>query len=198
MNNKPKVSSLEQLLDRICDAADSEDNRVSLANILDAVGRRSFGPLLLLAGLITLAPLIGDIPGMPTIMGLIVLITAGQMLFNRKHFWLPGWLLERKLPQDKLRRAIGWLRRPSRFLDRWTGPRLASMVEGIWLYIIAGFCILIALLMPVMELVPFSANGAGIALTILGLALIAKDGLLVLIALIVTVFSAIVVFINLL
>ena len=39
-----------------------------------------------------------------------------------------------------------------------------------------------ALAMPVMEAIPFSANLAGIALTAFGLAVIAHDGLLALIA----------------
>lgn len=38
-----------------------------------------------------------------------------------------------------------------------------------------------------MELVPFSANGAGAALTLFGLGLIAREGLLVLVALALTV-----------
>ena len=36
--------------------------------------------------------------------------------------------------------------------------------------------------MPVMEVIPFSANAAGAALTAFGLSLIARDGLLALIA----------------
>ena len=41
--------------------------------------------------------------------------------------------------------------------------------------------------MPVMEVIPFSASGAGAALTAFGLALIARDGLMALLALIFTV-----------
>jgi hypothetical protein len=46
---------------------------------------------------------------------------------------------------------------------------------------------LISLAMPVMEVIPFSASGAGAALTAFGLALIARDGLTALFALIFTV-----------
>jgi hypothetical protein len=44
--------------------------------------------------------------------------------------------------------------------------------------------------MPVMEVVPFSANAAGIALAAFGLALIAHDGVLALIAFVFTVITA--------
>lgn len=181
-----EVTNLEQLLDRIRALAKDED-RISLDAILDAVGRRSFGPFLLVAGLVTVMPLIGDIPGIPTMMGLIVMLTAVQLLFRRDHFWLPQWLLKRSAPKDKLCKVLDWLRRPARFLDRLSRPRLSILVRGAGVYVIAVTCIIIAAATPAMEVVPFSANGAGAALTVFGLSLIAHDGLLALIALTVTV-----------
>lgn len=47
---------------------------------------------------------------------------------------------------------------------------------------IASIALLIGLAQPFMELVPFSANGAGAALTAFGLALIARDGVVALVA----------------
>lgn len=184
-NMAKEPRNLEELLGRIREAADAGED-VSLGAILEAVGRRSFGPMLLLAGVITLAPVIGDIPGMPTIMGLFVLLTAGQLLLGRDHFWLPEWLLKRSVTRDKLCRALEWLYTPARFIDRWLRPRLKRLVRGTGMYVVATACVVIALAMPAMEVVPFSANGAGAALTAFGLGLIARDGLLALIALVVT------------
>lgn len=172
---------VEHLIDKLANAG-SEGGDVSLEEIVDALGRRSFGPLLLVAGLITLAPLIGDIPGMPTLMGLLVLLVAVQLLLNRKYFWLPQWLLKRSFSYDKFCKALEWIRPVARFLDRWLRPRLTGLVQGVGSRVIAVVCILIALAMPLMEVVPFSANGAGAALTALGLALVIQDGLLALIA----------------
>ncbi|NKE71660.1 exopolysaccharide biosynthesis protein [Candidatus Manganitrophus noduliformans] len=180
MGKDRKLTNLEQLLDRIEKAAD--DDRVSLDAILDVVGRSSFGPLLLVAGLVTLAPIIGDIPGVPTIVAVFVLLTAGQLLFRREHIWLPRWLLKRSVARNKLCKALGWLRRPARFVDRLLRPRLTIFTQGAGIYAVAIGCIVIAAAMPVMELVPFSANGAGAALTAFGLSLIARDGLLALLA----------------
>ena len=50
-------------------------------------------------------------------------------------------------------------------------------------------CIIIAISMPAMEVVPFVANAAGAALTAFGLSLIAHDGLLALIAFVFTTIS---------
>lgn len=172
--------NLGTLLDRIDETAGR--GRISFGEILDAVGQRSFGPILLMAGLVTLAPIIGDIPGVPTIMGILVLLTAGQILCGRQSFWLPETLLNRNAAGDTVRRAVAWLRRPARWLDRIICPRLRLFVRGPAVHGVAVVCIAIALAMPPMELVPFSANGAGLALTAFGMALIGGDGLLVLVA----------------
>ncbi|HEX6997657.1 MAG TPA: exopolysaccharide biosynthesis protein [Gammaproteobacteria bacterium] len=177
-------ADLEELLDRMLDVSEERDP-VSLGDLLDAVGRRSFGPLLLLAGLIILMPLVGDIPGVPTVMGLVVLLISGQLLLRRPYFWLPGWILRRSIAAEKLRKALGWLRKPARFVDRWLRPRLTKLVDGAWVYVIALVSSGLSLATPLMELVPFSANGAGAVLTAFGLALIARDGLMALIALVI-------------
>lgn len=180
MDKKP--STIIELLDQIEKAANNEKEQVSLNEILDTVGRRSFGPLLLLAGLITLAPLIGDIPGVPAIMGVFVLLAAGQLLLRQQHIWLPRWLLEQSVHKDKIFKGIQWMRKPARFMDRWLRTRLTLFIQGTAVYIIAAVCICIAAVMPAMEVIPFSANVAGVALTAFGLSLITKDGLIALIA----------------
>ncbi|RRQ21073.1 exopolysaccharide biosynthesis protein [Thiohalobacter thiocyanaticus] len=183
-HQKP-VGNLQRLLDRIEDAANNADP-VTTGEVIDAVGRRSFGAMLLIPGLVTLAPIIGDIPGVPTLMGAIVLIIGSQLLVGRKRIWLPGWLLKRAAERDKVCKVIRWLRPVARLLDRISRPRLSRITGGFGQYIIALDCVLIAVAMPPMEFVPFSANGAGAALTLLGLGLIAHDGLLALIGLLVT------------
>jgi hypothetical protein len=175
------LRTVEQLLERIGEA-EVEHDRVTLESVMHEVGERSFGPLLLLAGLITAAPVIGDIPGVPTIMGTFVLLTSGQLLFGRRHLWLPEWLLERSVQRGRLCRAMTWMRRPARFFDRLVRPRLAVLVHGAGMRVIALVCVLVALVMPTMEIVPFTANGAGVAIAAFGLALMARDGLIALIA----------------
>ncbi|MFC3285080.1 exopolysaccharide biosynthesis protein [Litchfieldella rifensis] len=181
MSEHDRPVSLVQLLECI-EHAELGRDRVTLGEILDAVGRRSFGPLLLVAGLVTLAPVIGDIPGMPTLMACMVLLVAGQLLWRREHFWLPAWLLERSVSRTALDKGMNWLYSPARYVDRLLRPRLTRLVGDAGVLVIALCCVLIALAMPPMEVIPFSANGAGLALTLFGLALIASDGLMALVA----------------
>lgn len=180
-----EADSVEELIDQM-GQADPDGEDVTLDALFHAVGRRSFGPMILMAGLITLAPIIGDIPGVPTIMGILVVLTAGQLLVHSDHIWLPNWMLKRSVKRDKLCKALDWMRKPARFIDRGLRPRLTMFIRTAGVHVIAVVCVLIGAAMPAMELVPFSANGAGAALTAFGLALIARDGLVALIALVLT------------
>ncbi|MFL1406890.1 exopolysaccharide biosynthesis protein [Marinobacter sp. M1N3S26] len=191
MNDHPdsdepgKNDDLVALLARIR-AANGDGQDVSVDEILAAAGTRTFGPVVVVAGLVVLAPLIGDIPGVPTLMGLLVLLTVGQRLFHQRQLWLPRWLGDRKVPREKLRTGLCWMHRPARFLDRFTGPRLTMLMDGGGDLLLAISCLLVALALPLMEFVPFSANGGGLALTTFGLAMIARDGVVAILALLLT------------
>lgn len=185
MNQPDDPENLEQLLDRLRTRTDGQAE-VSVADILSAVGERSFGPVALVAGLVVVAPLIGDIPGVPTVLGLLVLLTLGQLLFLRHSIWLPAALANRRVAQAKLTRGLDWVEKPARYLDRYTRPRLVWLTRGAGQYLMALVCMSVALAMPAMEVVPFSANGGGLALMAFGLAMIARDGLLALFATTVT------------
>jgi hypothetical protein len=181
MDAEPGPTDLTSLLERVRHAGRDEAT-VSLEAILDSLGRRSFAPFLLLAGLITLAPLVGDIPGVPTLMASLVMLSAGQLLLGRDHIWLPRWLLDRRVPRERFLRALGWVRRPAGWVDRLIKPRLTRLTRPPAHLVAALNCLLIALAMPPMELVPFTANAAGLGLTLFGLALLADDGLMALLA----------------
>ncbi|MFN2327496.1 MAG: exopolysaccharide biosynthesis protein [Chromatocurvus sp.] len=172
---------LEELLEQIATAAYSDHALVTVGDILEAVGTRSFAPLLMLTGTLLASPLSG-IPLFPTTMALIVLLVSVQMLAGRRHFWLPQWLLLRTLPQQRLLQVLKWLQGPCASIDRYLQPRLTYLIRGPSQDFIALLCFIVAVLMPVMELIPFSSSVAGVALCAFGLALVAHDGLMVLLA----------------
>jgi hypothetical protein len=184
-----RITSLDALLDRLEEAA-VEREQVSLGRVLEVVGRGSFGPSILVAGLVTLAPVVGDIPGVPTLVGVVVVATSIQVVLGRGHFWLPQWLLRRSVAASKLCKAVARLRRPAGFVDRFIGRRFPALTQGAGATVVAVACTFVGLAMPVMELVPFSANLAGASLTAFGLSLIARDGVLAVIALVLTAGTA--------
>lgn len=173
-DNAPPAD-LEELLDRV-EIAAREHASVGLGDVVDAIGNRAFGPLLLLPGLVMLAPVIGDIPGVPVLMGLLVIVIASQVLVRRRHIWIPAWIRRRSVSAGKVCKTVQWLRRPARWMDRWASPRYQWMLRHAGLTIIALSCILIAAATPLMEVVPFSANLAGLAITAFGVALLFRDG----------------------
>ncbi|MDN6181058.1 MAG: exopolysaccharide biosynthesis protein [Halomonas subglaciescola] len=186
MSDAPQASNLTELIE-LLEHIERHNPKISVDDVLEAVGRRSFGPVLLLTGLITLAPLIGDIPGMPTLMALLVLLSAGQLLVGRQYFWLPGWLLKRNISRKIFDKALPYMKKPAGWVDKLLRVRLPWLTGywGIRLTALAG--IAIALAMPPMEFIPFSANGAGLALSLLGLGLVARDGLVLLVGFTLTV-----------
>ena len=178
------IRNLGQLLVQLERLADEYDP-ITLGQVLEALGQRSFAPLLLVAGLILFSPLSG-IPGVPTLMGLTILLTSMQMLLLRRHLWLPQWLLRKSISATRFLRVVRWLQRPATSIDRWLQPRLSVLVHRGGSYLIALVSTAIGMALPAMEILPFSATIAGLALTLFGLALVAQDGLTALIALGVT------------
>lgn len=179
-----EIRNLSQLLSQLRRLSGQRD-RVTLDQVLSALGQRSFAPLLLVAGLILFSPLSG-IPSIPSLMGILILLTSVQMLLLRRHLWLPRWLLQKSIDGIRFHRALHWLQRPATFTDRWLQPRLPLLVQRGGTYLIAILCTAIALALPVMEILPFSATIAGFALTIFGLALVAQDGMVALLAFLMT------------
>lgn len=176
MSEPTDATNLTELIETL-EQMERESPKVSVEDIVNAVGRRSFGPLLLIAGLITLAPVIGDIPGMPTLMALLVLLVSTQLLAGRKTFWLPKWLLNRSVSRNRFDKALHAIKKPAQWVDGLLGTRLKWMSGYMGMRATALACLLVALAMPPMEFIPFSANGAGLALTLFGLGLVARDGL---------------------
>ncbi|MFW6088896.1 MAG: exopolysaccharide biosynthesis protein [Gemmatimonadota bacterium] len=182
MSARARIRELEDHLVRIADAADGKQ-RIDLEGILEEMESASFGSLLLVAGLVTLVPIIGDIPGVPTTMGVLVVLGSAQLLLGRQSMWLPRWLRERSVRASTVTKVVDRVRPVARTIDRVLKPRLDLFVQGAATYVIAVVTVLLGAVMPVMEFIPFSANLAGVVLTVFGLALIARDGLLSLLGL---------------
>lgn len=174
--------NLAELLDALGDAPLENQDSVSVDDIVNAVGTRSFGPLLLVTGLLAASP-VSAIPGMSTTLGVLVALIGVQMLLRRDRFWLPRWVARRKISREKFCKGLDWMDKPAHFVDRFLKPRLGIVTKRGGLYTMALLCSLIGVTMPSFELVPLSAHVVGLALTGFGLALIARDGLVGILAL---------------
>lgn len=180
--------SVGDVLDKIEELANKE-GQVCLGHLVEALGSRSYGPFLLVPALIDISP-VGSIPGLPTVLGLVIIIVAAQMLFGRRHLWLPGFLARRSISAAKAFKSTARLRRMAGWLDRTFHGRLPTLTKGPFVRVAAGLCILLALTVPPLEILPFATTAPMAAIAAFGLALLVRDGLLMIIATVLAVAAA--------
>lgn len=177
--------SLEQVIDGIINLGKDQD-RVHVSDMQDRLGQRSFGPFLFVPAIIEISP-VGGIPGVPTILALIVALFAIQMLFGRDHFWIPGFLSKRSVSGEKLDKGLNKIRPVIRWLDKISRTRLNWAVSQGFLRVLAVLCALLATSIPPLELLPFASTAPFSAIALFGLGITTQDGLLIVLGLIITV-----------
>jgi hypothetical protein len=174
-------------IEKACRNADG-NGRVSVELVMQTLGPRSFGPLLMVPGLIGASP-IGAIPGLPGVMAFIVFLVSAQILIGMDHAWLPGFLLRRSISAEKLEKGCEKLAKIARFVDRFVWPRFSFFTRGPFFYLIALLCLLVAVVTPIIELVPLAGIVPNAAIAAFGLSLTAHDGVWAIIATLFTVGS---------
>lgn len=156
----------------------TEGERVSLGELVQAFGHRSFGPMLLVPAIIAVAPT-GAIPGMSIVTGTIIMLVALQMLIGRDHVWLPNRLLSFEFSRQSLKtsveRAGPWAER----VDWVVGERFTVLTQKPLNRFIPVICVLLALSMYPLALLPFAVAIPGTAVGLLALGLTFRDGVLV-------------------
>ena len=175
-----QVHSVGDILDRLRQLADTRD-KVSIGDILDCIGDRSYGPALLVPALIEISP-IGGIPGVPTFLAVIIAITAGQLLWGKEHLWLPAILQRRSVSGKTMHEAADKLDGVARWMDKWFHGRMPALVRQPFPRIAAALVLLLCLTVPPLEFIPFASTAPMAAIAAFGLALLVRDGLLMLIA----------------
>lgn len=154
-----------------------ENRSPTVGDIIQNLGSASFGALLLVPAMIIATPASG-IPGLPSVGGLIIALIAAQMVIGRDHVWLPKWLMNRRINPDRLERALDFMRRPARWIDHVTRPRLTWLLRWPMVVPLQVLCVFCGLAMPMMELVPMTSSIAAIAVFVIAVGIIADDGLL--------------------
>lgn len=170
--------SVEEVLEGIEEIAE-EQEKVCISDALDRFGRASFTPLLLLLPLVEISP-VGGIPGVPSALAAIVALIALQMLAGREHVWLPAFIQEREVSGDAIAKLAHKLDNIAKRIDSVMGDRLDWLTRGIWVRIAALLIILLCGTVPPLEIVPFASSLPMAAVALFGLALLVRDGWLML------------------
>ncbi|WP_168173649.1 exopolysaccharide biosynthesis protein [Thalassospira sp. TSL5-1] len=178
-NSRPKDTGKNRnpvtgIIDRLIDIGRSR-GKVSVGEMTHALNYRSYGPFFLIPGLVGMSPL-GAFPGMPTVLAIIVALFAGQIVLGRRHIWLPDILERQKVEGDRLERAMKKMDPVAHWLDRHFHERLQMLFTQRTVRIAAGICLLLVLPTPLLEVFPFAAALPMLVVTGFGLAMILRDG----------------------
>lgn len=161
---------------------DTDGDTVSVSDLLDLFEDRSFGPIFLLLGLLVVLPPLGGIPGLPAVVGVLILLFSLQRLLGRSHIWLPSFIGDLSISKSKLQSAEGKAQPALAAADSMITDRLSWVINGPSRYLAFVLVSLLALLMIPLELVPFAVALPGAAIALVGAALFSRDGALMILA----------------
>ena len=150
--------------------------RLSVAEIVAVLQDRAFALLIVLLGLPNCLPMP---PPIPFVCGALLALVAAQLLAGRPTPWLPRRLLSCTVPQEAVARAVTRALPTLQRLERWSRPRISVLETPIALRLIGFVVIVLALGLlvsaPIIGQIPL-----GIAVCLIGLGLVERDGVLVL------------------
>jgi len=182
---KPKRRRLSEVLEEI--ALDPMRDRISIADLIAAMDGRAFGALLLIFALPNVLP---TPPGTSGILGLPLIFLAAQLMMGRKP-WLPAFIATRSMERSAFATLVGKMTPILGRAEKLLVPRLAFMITpaaqkglGAALLILA---LVLALPIPLGNMLP------ALAMTIISLGMLERDGLWVGIGLILGVVSLVIV-----
>jgi hypothetical protein len=153
------------------------DEILPLGGMLHGLGRRAFGMLLLIATVPALIP----VPAGGAIAGPLVILVGLQMLWGRPEPWLPDAIARRGPHRGTLARFHARTRRALDWLERVVRPRLSQVLHHRAAAMLSGFLlVLIGLLLSLP--IPFTNYLFAGLLMLFALALLERDGVLMLVA----------------
>lgn len=165
------------IVGRLEEISDHDD--LQLRDLVEAFGRASFVPALMVPAILVLSPLSG-IPSFSTLCGACIALIALQMVWAKDHLWLPDWIMRRPVPGHKLAKGLHRLERFAAWIDARSHRRMQALVHGPGAKVVESLALLCGAVMPVMELVPFSSSILGAGVLFFCISFLARDGLWVL------------------
>lgn len=162
---------LARLLRQLAD--DGAGTGLTVAEIRDRLDERAYGLLVLILAIPCLVP---GLYGVPQVVGLAILILAFQLLLGREEPWLPRWFLNLRARASWLEGMADFTEKRLGWLERLSRPRLKAFSVGPGERFAAIFMILstLTIVLPMTNTIP------SVALSLLAVGLIQRDGLFVL------------------
>jgi hypothetical protein len=170
VNDDTHPESLSEVFQRLVDPA--RGTKISLREILDELGERGYGALIVLLCLPNFLPF--SIPGFSALTGLPIAFFCVLLLLGVKKPWLPAALMDRSVDRTHYETVVGrflpWLVK----MEGWIKPRLPALTSpfGERMIGLVGIPVAILLALPI----PFGNPPPAIALALLALGVLERDG----------------------
>ncbi len=176
LGSEPPPKKLSEILQSV--AQDSTAERISVGDLLRAMEGRAIAALLLVFAFPNILP---TPPGLAGILGLPLIYLSSQLMLGRTP-WLPPFISNRSITRETfvnlVTRAIPWLARAEKMLKQ----RLWLLVSPPAQRFLGAVCLMLSLVLVLP--IPFGNMLPSIAICVLALGLLERDGFWVLAGLI--------------
>ena len=180
--NPSRPLPLSRRLAQIIEQTEAE--RLSFTDLAAQLHSRAWGGLLFIFAAINVLPLP---PGTSVFFAIPLMIVSAQMVLGRASPWFPARIDRRGVKTSELQRLIAKIQGVEARIERVLKPRLGSLTGPTATRLIGIVCFLLALLAAIP--IPLFHMAPAAAILLFGLALIYRDGALVIIAAAATVLS---------
>ncbi len=179
------TESIKELFDSLFDELE-DDKEASIKDVFEAFGDRAYGPFLFVLAVVTISP-ISAIPGISIVLGVLIMLIAGQYFFKEGAPWIPQKLKDMSMSsndaQKKLDKVSDYLEK----LDKFIMPRMKFAVNKAMRYIAMAVVVGLGLSMIPLAAVPWGVMIPGFAIFFIALAIVARDGLLMICGLVASI-----------
>ncbi len=157
-----------------------QEAKVTIGHLVQTLGSRGYGLLILVLDLPNLIPL--PLPGLSTIFGVPLALISLQMLLGFNRPWLPKRILESGIDKDNFHKLFTKAQPAMQKVERVLQPRLMAFTHP-WMKPVLGLAIMI--MAATMSLpIPLGNLILAVPIALIALGMIEKDGLFVLLGLI--------------
>ena len=158
-------------------------DRLTFSELATQLHARAWGGLLVIFAAINVIPLP---PGASIFFAVPLIIVTAQMAFGRASPWFPARINRRGVTKDELGRLIAKMEWLEVRVERMFKPRLATLTGPTATRLIGIVCFILAL----MTMLPIVHVAPAAVIVLFGLALIYRDGALIIAAAVTTLVGA--------
>jgi len=149
-------------------------------------GERAFGPLFMILALLQLLPT-GLIPFVTGAVGVLTLLFSLQLLVGATSLWVPNKVRVLKMDAGKVASASAKARPYIVRMSKWVKPRASFLTDSLIARRIIALCgAALGVMIIFLGFIPGAPTPAAIAIFLLGVGLIVRDGWVVLLSYLLT------------